>query len=153
MLFISIYCILLKTKFIYIYLYIHICIFYLCILTLILYVVIFIMHFTRPKILLILSMQCFLHYCSVHAPPRVVSIMRLHWGNSAWENRVIVWYLHWENMHYLKCLLHRGHHIASSIESIFRKPKRKHKQNKASKNLSTLFGRQRFLRVFTYLIL
>lgn len=29
----------------------------------------------------------------------------------------------------------------------------KQKQNKASKNLSTLFGRRRFLKMFTYLIL
>lgn len=39
--------------------------FYLCICMLILYVVIFIMHSTRPKTLLNHSMQCFLHYCSV----------------------------------------------------------------------------------------
>lgn len=36
------------------------------------------------------------------------------------------------------CQLHWGHHRVSSIESIYRKPKMKHKQNKASKNLSTL---------------
>jgi len=42
------------------------------------------------------------------------------------------------------------HHRASSRESIYSKSKMK--QNKASKNFSTPFGRRRFLNMFTYLI-